>query len=66
MLVSFLGLIITLLILWFFYIRLPIKMAKGRGRGTLEWVLIFWITSPIVGAILLAIVGDNPNKIKGQ
>jgi hypothetical protein len=59
-------LILLLLFLWFFYIRLPIKMAKGRGRGTLEWVLIFWITSPIVGAILLAIVGDNPNKIKGQ
>ena len=63
---ALIELILLLLILWFLYIRLPIKMAKGRGRGTLEWVLIFWITSPIVGAILLAIVGDNPNKIKGQ
>jgi hypothetical protein len=63
---ALIELILLLLFLWFLYIRLPIKMAKSRCRGTVEWIIIFWITSPIVGAILLAIVGNNPNKIKGQ
>lgn len=61
-----LGLImvaIALWSLWFFYIRLPRKMAIKRGRDPLGWMLIFWAISPFWGAILLLVVGDSNEKV---
>lgn len=50
---------IVLFVLWFFYIRLPRKMAIKRGRDPLGWMLVFWAISPFWGAIILLIAGDN-------
>lgn len=55
---------IVIFVLWFFYIRLPRKMARKRGRDPLGWMLIFWAISPFWGAILLLIVGDSNEKIR--
>lgn len=55
-----LGLIIFLS-LWIF---LPINMAKKRGRSQFGWCVVFFIITPIWGAILLAIVGDKDKKIR--
>ncbi len=52
----------VLFFLWF-YIFLPIKMAKKRGRSELGWVLLFWLISPLWGAILLLVLGDSKEKI---
>lgn len=50
---------IVILVLWFFYIRLPRKMAIKRGRDPLGWMLVFWFISPIWGAIILLIAGNK-------
>lgn len=42
-----------------FYIRLPYDMAKKRHRDTAAWILIFIFITPLWGAILLYILGDN-------
>ena len=49
----------SLLFLWFFWVRLPAQMARRRGRDPLAWVLIFWLLSPLWGAIILLIAGDR-------
>ena len=56
-------LICTLIALWL-YIFLPISMAGKRERSKLGWMLIFWITSPLLGIILLWILGDSKQKIR--
>lgn len=58
-----LGAIISLVILWYFWVRLPAQMARNRGRSALGWVLLFWILTPFWGVILLLIVGDSNEKI---
>lgn len=50
---------ILLFVLWFFYIRLPRKMARKRGRDPLGWMLLFWFISPLWGVIILLIAGDK-------
>ena len=55
--------LVGLFVLWFFWVRLPAKMARERGRSALGWVLLTWILSPIWTAILLLIVGDSNEKI---
>ena len=57
------GIIGTIIVTWIFWIHLPIKMARNRGRSALGWVLIFWVTSPLVGIILLLVLGDSKEKI---
>ena len=39
-------------------------MAIRRGRSALGWVLMAWITTPVVAIITLLIVGDSPDKIR--
>jgi uncharacterized membrane protein YozB (DUF420 family) len=53
---------IIIFFLWFFYIRLPRKMARKRGRDPFGWMIIFWIISPLWGAILLLVAGDYTEK----
>ena len=55
---------IVILVLWFFYIRLPRKMAIKRGRDPLGWMLIFWAISPFWGAIILLVIGDSNEKVR--
>lgn len=56
------GVLFVFFFLWL-YIFLPIKMAKKRGRSELGWVLLFWLISPLWGAILLLVLGDSKEKI---
>lgn len=56
------GVLYVFFFLWL-YIFLPIKMAKKRGRSELGWVLLFWLISPLWGAILLLVLGDSKEKI---
>lgn len=58
-----LGIIASLLFLWFFWIRIPAKMARKRGRSVIGWIAVFWILSPFWGIILLLIVGDSKEKL---
>jgi hypothetical protein len=53
---------IIIFFLWFFYIRLPRKMARKRGRDPFGWMIIFWIISPLWGAILLLVAGDSNER----
>lgn len=55
--------LVALILFWWLYISLPIKMARKRGRSTLGWVLLFWIISPLWGIILLLVLGDSKKKI---
>lgn len=41
-------------------------MAKKRGRNPVGWILLFLIFNPVVGAILLLIMGDSKKKIKQE
>lgn len=58
--------LVSLIFLWYFWVRLPAQMAKKRGRSALGWVLLFWFLSPIWGVILLLIVGDSQEKISRE
>lgn len=53
------GIVLSILLLIHFWIRLPIKMARKRGRDPLGWVLIFWLLSPIWGILILWLAGDR-------
>ena len=55
---------ILLFVIWFFYIRLPRKMAIKRGRDPLGRMIVFWCISPLWGAIILLIVGDSNEKVR--
>ena len=57
------SLIAAFVVLWL-YVFLPISMARKRERSKLGWMLIFWITSPLLGIILLCILGDSKQKIR--
>lgn len=52
-------LIIAIACYYYLYIRLPYEMAKKRHRDTTAWILIFIFITPLWGAILLYILGDN-------
>ena len=54
---------ILFLAIWF-CIFLPAGMALRRGRSAIGWVLMAWITTPVVAIITLLIVGDSPDKIR--
>ena len=54
--------LIGLLVLLYFYI--PIKMAHNRGRSGFWWVVLAFVTSPILAYIFLAIAGDSEEKIR--
>ncbi len=56
--------LIGLLILLYFYI--PIKMAHNRGRSGFWWVVIAFVTSPILAYIFLAIAGNSEEKIREE
>lgn len=49
--------------IWLLFI-LPSRMAKKRGRNPVGWTIIFWIMSPLWGAILLLILGDSKEKLR--
>ena len=53
------AVLISVLFLWFFWVRLPAQMARRRGRDPLGWVLLFWALSPLWGVIILLIAGDR-------
>ena len=57
-------LIFILIILYIFWIHIPAKMARKRGRSALGWVLLTWILQPLWTIILLAILGDSSDKIR--
>ena len=50
--------------LYIFWIHIPVKMARKRGRSALGWVLLTWILQPLWTIILLAILGDSSDKIR--
>lgn len=56
------SLIFLLLILFLLNIYLPISMARRRGRSVLGSLLLFWFTSPLLGIIILLILGDSESK----
>lgn len=55
--------LLGLFFVWLFYVRIPAKMARTRGRSALGWVLLTWILSPLWTIILLLIIGDSAEKI---
>ena len=63
-LVGLIAALIILVILYIFWIHIPAKMARNRGRSALGWVLLTWILQPLWTIILLAILGDSPKKIR--
>lgn len=62
--ISIIAVIIALIIFLWFYVFLPIRMARKRERSALGWVLLFWILSPLWGIIILLILGDSKQKIR--
>lgn len=56
--------IIALVLVLWFYIFLPARMARKRGRSILGWILLFWIISPLWGIIILLVLGDSKHKIR--
>ena len=57
-------LIFILIILYVFWIHIPAKMVRKRGRSALGWVLLTWILQPLWTIILLAVLGDSSDKIR--
>ena len=57
------GIAFLLWLCLFFWVLLPAKMARKRGRSALGWVLLCWMLSPLTVIILLLIVGDSKSKL---
>lgn len=57
------GAVVALVVLWYFWVRLPAQMARNRGRSALGWVLLTWILTPFWSIIILLIAGDSGEKI---
>ncbi len=51
--------IFSLFLIYLFYIRIPINMAKKRHRDPLGWVLLSFVVSPLLVYIILLCVGDS-------
>ncbi|MBO5876908.1 MAG: hypothetical protein J6Q37_04620 [Bacteroidales bacterium] len=51
---------------YIFWIHIPAKMARKRGRSALGWVLLTWILQPLWTIILLAVLGDSSDKIRND
>lgn len=62
--VTTIAIIVILILFLWFYIFLPAKMAKKRGRSSIGWVLLFWIISPLWGIIVLLVLGDSKEKLR--
>ena len=58
------GILLVISLIVCLYILLPIYMAKKRRRNPVGWTILFWILSPLWGAILLLILGDSKEKIR--
>lgn len=56
------SLIFLILILFLLYIYLPIRMARRRGRSVWGSLLLFWFTSPLLGILILLVLGDSESK----
>lgn len=56
------SLIFAFLILFLLYIYLPIRMARRRGRSVWGSLLLFWFTSPLLGILILLVLGDSESK----
>ena len=52
-----------LVVLWLFWIHIPARMARNRGRSALGWVLLAWVLSPLWIIIILLILGDSKEKL---
>ena len=62
---TYLGAIIIAILLVIFYLLLcvvPMSMAKKRGRSRFGWFLLSAFTSPLVGMILLAFLGETDER----
>ena len=59
---SLIWVALMLFFLWFFYIRLPRKMARKRGRDPFGWMIIFWLITPLWGAVLLLVAGNSTER----
>lgn len=56
---------IIVILLFIFYLLLcviPMSMAKKRGRSRFGWFLLSVFTSPLVGMILLAFLGETDER----
>lgn len=51
--------ILAIFLIYLFYFRIPIKMAKKRHRDPLGWVLLSFVISPFLTYIILLLVGDS-------
>lgn len=51
--------IFILVIVACFWIIIPARMARKRGRSEFGWVVLAWCISPLCALILLAILGDK-------
>lgn len=60
------GIIVLIGLLFLFYFYIPIKMAHNRGRSGFWWVIITFVTSPIIAYIFLAIAGNSEEKIRKE
>ena len=58
------ALIVGLVIVACFWIIIPARMARKRGRNEFGWVVLAWCISPFWVYILLAILGDTKEKIR--
>lgn len=58
------GVILCLISFVVFFIIIPARMARKRGRSEVGWVLLGFCIFPFGVYILLAILGDSKEKIK--
>lgn len=53
-----LGVLASLLLIYYVYIGITLGMAKKRHRDPIGWILLSLFVSPILTWIILLIVGD--------
>ena len=58
------GVILGLISFVVFFIIIPARMARKRGRSEVGWVLLGFCISPLWVYILLAILGETKEKIR--
>lgn len=47
-----------------FWIIIPARMARKRGRSVFAWLVLTLFTSPILTIFILLLIGDSRNKVR--
>ena len=56
------AIIVAIIVSYFLALWAVYKMAETRGRNALGWVILAFLTTPLIGMLLLACLGETEEQ----